>query len=55
MLTNDMTDEQFLKFEEREKLRADALHHTRKEMKKLAAKYLQDQIIFEEEKQKAKN
>ena len=30
MMTNDMTDEDFAVFEEREKARNDALHHSRK-------------------------
>ena len=38
LLTSDMTPEQFSVYEDREKLRADALHHTRKIMQEFIAR-----------------
>ena len=38
LLTSDMTHEQFSVYEDREKLRADALHHTRKIMQEFIAR-----------------
>ena len=55
MLTNDMTDKEFHKFEEREKLRADARHHERKLMKKFVDCHFEEQRKIAVAKEKARN
>ena len=47
LMTNDLTDEDFKVFEEREKMRADALHHSRKMMRRLIERRKLEEIRLE--------
>jgi len=42
MITNDMTDEEFKVFEEREKERIDAIHHTRNQILRLVEQKIEE-------------
>ena len=55
LMTNDLTDEDFKVFEEREKMRADALHHSRKMMRRLIERRKLEEIRLEQEKEAARN
>lgn len=50
LLTSDVTPEQFAVYEDREKLRVDALHHSRQMMQELIARRNEEERKREEEK-----
>lgn len=55
MLTNDMTDEEYSVFEERERSRVDELHHSRKLMASLVEKRLEQYRQAKAEREATKN
>ena len=55
MMTNDMTDEDYAVFEEREQARIDQLHHTKKLMAMLVEKRLEQYRLAKLEREASKN
>ena len=53
LLTSDMTPERFEVYEDREKLRADALHHTRQFMQELIARKIEEDRKLKAEREAA--
>ena len=55
LLTSDMPPERFAVYEDREKLRADALHHTRQFMQELVARKIEEDKKLKAERRAAAN
>lgn len=54
MMTNDMDDDQYLVFDEREKARVDKLHHSRKMMNTLVERRMEQYRKAKEERDASK-